>query len=431
MKGKKRLPEGPSGPARDTTPTRVGGVRVARKDRKHDPGGGLGSLYARGLTDQKSARSAAYHAHNVHEALGTLSLSAITSSALAKYRDRQLAEGYAAQTVKHDLSLVSRVLNICIKEWGIALPAGNPVAQVKMPSLPPGRDRRLVDDELPRLLAAAHAYGGEIGSLITWAIETAMRRGEIAAMRWEHLDAEARVLLLPETKNGTARRVPLSSMALMVLATLPRRPDGRVWGMRPESMSQALERVCKGAGNEENQHPKANISEIILSAFTLHAPCLSDANFYHGFIKVYVVPTVPARIEARQYNPLKRHNCLYRNRHVSEIGPYRTCGYTGKVPKPLCGVRSPGPRCMGRQSDTIPEEWLIFRLRDQCFAGYLGVPLRTIRRPTKSSPNDPTDAYSKSRKARFSDLVRYTLFPCMSMRGTISPRAGIGAVGLS
>ena len=121
------------------------GVFVSRAEAENTTlAGGLGSLCARGLTDQKSARSAAYHAHNVHEALGTLSLSAITSSALAKYRDRQLAEGYAAQTVKHDLSLISRVLNICIKEWGIALPAGNPVTQVKMPSLPPGRDRRLV-----------------------------------------------------------------------------------------------------------------------------------------------------------------------------------------------------------------------------------------------------------------------------------------------
>ena len=202
------------------------------------------------LPTKKSARSAAYHAHNVRKALGTLSLSAITSSALAKYRDRQLAEGYAAQTVKHDLSLVSRVLNICIKEWGIALPAGNPVAQVKMPSLPPGRDRRLVDDELPRLLAAAHAYGGEIGSLITWAIETAMRRGEIAAMRWDHLDRRARVLLIPETKTGTPRRVPLSTAALAVLDGLPRRLDGRVWGMRPDSISQAFERVCKAAGIE-------------------------------------------------------------------------------------------------------------------------------------------------------------------------------------
>ena len=160
VKGKKRLPEGPSGPARDTTPTRVGGVRVARKDRKHDPGGGLGSLYARGLTDQKSARSAAYHAHNVHEALDTLSLSAITSSTLARYCDRQLAQGYAAQTVKHDLSLISHGLNICIKEWGIALPAGNPITQVKRPSLASRPRSRLVavNGPLPGRQAQGRGY---------------------------------------------------------------------------------------------------------------------------------------------------------------------------------------------------------------------------------------------------------------------------------
>ena len=79
------------------------------------------------LPTKKSTRPVAYHARNVREGLGALSLAAITSSALAKYRDQQMAKGYAAQTVKHNLSLVSRVLNIRIKEWGIALPAGNPV----------------------------------------------------------------------------------------------------------------------------------------------------------------------------------------------------------------------------------------------------------------------------------------------------------------
>ncbi len=77
----------------------------------------------------------------------------------------------------------------------------NPVDLVKgqRPKLPQGRNRRLVGDERGRLMTAAQAYGGEIGPLITWAIETAMRRGEIAAMRWEHLDRQARVLLIPET----------------------------------------------------------------------------------------------------------------------------------------------------------------------------------------------------------------------------------------
>jgi integrase len=58
------------------------------------------------------------------------------------------------------------------------------------------------------------------------------------------------VLLIPETKTGTPRRVPLSTAALGVLDSLPRRIDGRVWGMRPDSISQAFERVCKAAGIE-------------------------------------------------------------------------------------------------------------------------------------------------------------------------------------
>jgi integrase len=116
------------------------------------------------------------------------------------------------------------------------------------PKLPQGRNRRLVGDERGRLMTAAQAYGGEIGPLITWAIETAMRRGEIAAMRWEHLDRQARVLLIPETKTGTPREVPLSTRALAVLDALPRRIDGKVWSMRPDSISQAFERVCKAAG---------------------------------------------------------------------------------------------------------------------------------------------------------------------------------------
>ena len=37
---------------------------------------------------------------------------------------------------------------------------------------------------------------------LTWAIETAMRRAEIAVMRWEHLDRKARALLIPEAKIG-------------------------------------------------------------------------------------------------------------------------------------------------------------------------------------------------------------------------------------
>ncbi len=179
--------------------------------------------------------------------LGRLTLGSLQSKDLAQYRDSLLADGYSPITIKRRLAILSHLYKIAIREWGMG-GLVNPVPNVSIPKLNNARDRRLQGDEYARLMSAAATYGGEIGPLITWAIETAMRRGEIAAMRWEHLDRKAKVLLIPETKNGTPRRVPLSTRARAVLDALPRRLDGRVWGMRPDSISQAFERVCKAAG---------------------------------------------------------------------------------------------------------------------------------------------------------------------------------------
>jgi integrase len=176
-------------------------------------------------------------------------MASIQGKDIAAFVQQRQAEGAGPNTVRLDLALLSHLFNIARKEWGMAS-LSNPVELVRKPKLPGGRDRRLVGDEQSHLLFAAHTYGGEIGPIITWAIETAMRRSEIAGMRWEHLDRKDRVLLIPETKNGTPRQVPLSSVALQVLDGLPRRLDGRAWSMRPDSISQAFERVCKAADIE-------------------------------------------------------------------------------------------------------------------------------------------------------------------------------------
>jgi integrase len=52
------------------------------------------------------------------------------------------------------------------------------------------------------------------------AVETAMRRGEIVSLRWEHVDLKRRVAHLAATKNGDARDVPLSPRAVVVLQDL-------------------------------------------------------------------------------------------------------------------------------------------------------------------------------------------------------------------
>ncbi|MDA8204526.1 MAG: site-specific integrase [Thermaerobacter sp.] len=188
--------------------------------------------------------------------VGRCFVGTITGKDLAAYKARRL-KAVSASTLNRELNILSHVFTVAAQEWHIHLPWGNPVRLVSRPRVQDKRERRLVDDEQARLLAAAESYGGsvpnsggDIGSIITWAIETAMRRGEIAGMRWEHVDRKARVLLIPETKNGTPRRVPLSTGAVRVLERLPRRLDGLVFGMHPASLSRAFAQVCKSAGIE-------------------------------------------------------------------------------------------------------------------------------------------------------------------------------------
>ncbi len=204
--------------------------------------------YEKEVTAHKrgSVQESSVIAHLKQAPFASAALTAIHGKTLATYRDALLKKKYSPITIRRRFAVLSHLYRIAAREWGMASLI-NPVPHVSIPSVNNARERRLVGDEESRLLTAAASYGGEIGPIIIWAMETAMRRGEIADMRWEHLDKKARVLLIPETKTGTPRRVPLSSKALAVLEVLPRRIDGQVWSMRPDSISQAFERVCKAA----------------------------------------------------------------------------------------------------------------------------------------------------------------------------------------
>ena len=178
--------------------------------------------------------------------LGSVSLASISPTTVSRYRDVRL-QTLSPQSVKHELSLLSRVFNAVIREWGIHLPQGNPVSMVIMPRLPHGRDRRLEPGEEDQLITQLR-NNPMMKAIVEVALETAMRRTEIASVKWRDLDLRARTLLIPVTKTGRARRIPLSNRAVEAITRPPRRIDGGVFGLRPNSITQAFDRACKRAG---------------------------------------------------------------------------------------------------------------------------------------------------------------------------------------
>ncbi|MHB9043103.1 site-specific integrase [Acidithiobacillus sp.] len=252
------------------------GVFVSRSESERTTVESLIDRYAREvLPAQKGGHREVSRVKHIKEGLGKYSLAALTSSLVADYRDARL-KSVGPQSVKHELGLLQRALKKGAQEWGIALPGGIPTFMVKKPSLPASRNRRLVDDEEGRLLTTcADARNPWLRSVVVFAIETAMRAGEIvetwkqdpsgaldangkhlqvkvsSGLLWENVDLKKRTAHLPKTKNGEARTVPLSSRAVTVLDALPRSIDGRVFGMTYEAMKQAFDRACNRAGIDD------------------------------------------------------------------------------------------------------------------------------------------------------------------------------------
>ena len=172
------------------------------------------------------------------------SLAQIQGKDIAAFRDERIKSGCSANTVRLDLALLSHLFTIAVKEWGMG-GLVNPVQQIRKPKLPRGRDRRLLPGELERIVEASESP--VLSDVIRFALETAMRRGEIAGMMWDQVDLKKRIVTLPETKNGEKRIVPLSQEAVRILSGLVRRLDGEVWGIEPDSITQAFLRAVSRA----------------------------------------------------------------------------------------------------------------------------------------------------------------------------------------
>jgi len=171
------------------------------------------------------------------EPLATSFMSNIRGKDVAAYRDMRLST-VAHNTVRNELNLISHVFEIARKEWGMeGLP--NPCHDISRPAPGRPRDRRLQPGEEKRLLDACKANRSPyIYPAVIIALETAMRAGEIAGLRWK--DIHSNIVTLEDTKNGELRDVPLSTRALAVLKDLPRRIDGKVLVYSTENGSKSL-----------------------------------------------------------------------------------------------------------------------------------------------------------------------------------------------
>jgi integrase len=205
------------------------------------------------LPSKRSGDRDKYRLKSLTEEFGQYSLATITPSMISTFRDKRLALGLSAQSVVHDINMMSRIFKTAVLDWGIPL-ASVPTSLVRKPAVSNARTRRLVADEEIRLLAAIDQ--GEnpwVKPIVILAIETAARQSELLSMTWKDVDLKKRISRLRgadgrELKNkDTFRDVPLSSRAVKVLDALPKTLRGPVFPVTAEAFKQSWQRAVRRA----------------------------------------------------------------------------------------------------------------------------------------------------------------------------------------
>ena len=163
---------------------------------------------------------------------------------------RGLASGLANNTIIREMNLIKPVVRKMVRwKWISAYPWD----QLKMPAAGKRRTKLYTQDEIDLILEHAGLIDGEPVTTTTQqvaiaflvATESGMRLGEIINLRDTWWNQATRVISLPETitKTGTARDVPLSSIATAALTRLSIRPTGKLFSMSSETASTLFRKV--------------------------------------------------------------------------------------------------------------------------------------------------------------------------------------------
>ena len=149
------------------------------------------------------------------------------------------------------LALVGKMFSLAVKSGDRT---DNPARGVKM-YREAKRDRWLRPDEIRRMFESlAHEPDSVVRAALTFILLTGARKTEALAAKWQDIDFDAALWRIPKTKAQVPQTLPLSTLALSVLQSLPRvagNPHvfpGKAAGRNLVNLSKPWLRVRERAG---------------------------------------------------------------------------------------------------------------------------------------------------------------------------------------
>jgi integrase len=133
-------------------------------------------------------------------------LAEIKPAMIEQFKMRRIGAGKAPATINRELSVLSKVLTLAVRH---EVAEANPCQGVERFALDNERVRYLTEVEEQRLFEAM-GDNEQLKDIVTVALHTGMRRGEIFNLKWFDLDFDRTVIHVRKTKTKLNRVVPMN-----------------------------------------------------------------------------------------------------------------------------------------------------------------------------------------------------------------------------
>ncbi len=175
----------------------------------------------------------------------------------------------APATVKQVLVLLKRIINHSVKR-GLC-PAIDPGRlHIEMPKVNNERTEDLTPEQLKNLMEAIkNADDWRAAGVLKMALYTGMRRGELLALQWQHVDLDRGFIRIVDPKGGRDESIPINQSAIDTLKSLPRTKSKYVFpgrgGRKASDLKKPIQAIKKAAGLPDDFRPCHGLRHVFAS----------------------------------------------------------------------------------------------------------------------------------------------------------------------
>lgn len=145
----------------------------------------------------------------------------VSSAEISDFHHGLRALGYASGTANRVLILLRFMYNLALK-WRLLPHRENPTAHVDLFKLNNEKQRFLTPEEVEALFAQLkNSPNKSLLPIVELLLLTGARKREVLDAQWKDFDFAQHMWVIPKTKSGKARKVPLSGSAIELLNRLP------------------------------------------------------------------------------------------------------------------------------------------------------------------------------------------------------------------